>query len=67
MNSRVLEARRTAARMNELFAARHARLAAEREASGDAAGAERSRALSDRQQAEAGRLQADADAVPEAA
>jgi hypothetical protein len=52
-----------AAQMFDLFAARQQRLADERTARGDAQGAERSRALAERQAAEADRERSLADAA----
>jgi hypothetical protein len=52
-----------AAEMFDLFAARQKRIAEEREARGDAEGAERSRALAERQAADAERERSIAEAA----
>jgi hypothetical protein len=52
-----------AAEMFDLFAARQKRIAEEREARGDAEGAERANALADRQVADAARERSLADAA----
>jgi hypothetical protein len=57
------EVHENAAQMFDLFAARQQRLAEERDARGDAAGAERSRALAERQAADAARERTLADAA----